>query len=194
MKCEECLRNLLDFVEGLLPHSEVDKIKEHLRHCDACRLNLEKIEKTLKILNEDKVPKLSDSRTGALFPLVMERIEERTLRIRKKRKLVYGFSFGFTLLLILFISVIGIQNRMQKDIYTFSFNPDRFVYESDDDVNTYLLKSLIESDTIITDIRIKVDEELVNKTNLTSLIYELSDEEIDQLVEKLKKTDFISML
>lgn len=194
MNCKEFSNRLMDYVEGLLPHSQEVGMNEHIKHCEVCRLRLEKIENTLTILKEDKVPQLSEAKKNILFPLVMERIEERSITRRRKRKLAYGLSFGFTLLLVFIISIISIQNRGRTDIYTLFFNPDRFIYESNSQVNSYLIETFIKDDTLITDIKNAVDEAWMDKSELAVLINELSEEEINKLVEKLKSIDFINML
>ena len=193
MNCKIFSNRLMDFVEGLLPHSEEVEMKEHIKYCKACRLKFEKIEKTLMILKEDRVPQLSEAKKQALFPMVMERIEKRII-IRRKRKWVYGLSFGFTLLLVFVISVIGIQNQKRADLYTIFFNPERFVYENDTLVNNYLLESIIEDDTLITIVKTAVNEEWVENSEMAVLINELSEDEINQLVEELRNIDFYDIL
>ena len=194
MNCKEFSNHLMDYVEGLLPHSQEAVMNEHIKHCDVCRLRLEKVKKVLAILKEDKVPQLSEAKKNALFPIVMERIEQRSVTTRRKRKWAYGLSFGLALILVFIISIIGIQNRGKTDLYTLFFDHDRFIYENDTNVNSYLLETFIKDDALITDITNEVDEAWMDKSELAVLINELSEEEINKLVEKLKSIDFKDML
>lgn len=61
-------------------------------------------------------------------------------------------------------------------------------------MNSYLIETFIKDDTLITDIKNAVDEAWMDKSELAVLINELSEEEINKLVEKLKSIDFINML
>ncbi|MCK4234759.1 zf-HC2 domain-containing protein [candidate division WOR-3 bacterium] len=190
MNCRDFSNRLMDFIEGLLPHHEENKMREHMNHCEICKSKFLQIERTLEIFKEDSVPQLRNAKKIALFPLVMEQIKERTIRVRKKRKWAYSLSFGFTLILVFIVSIIGIRNQRKTDYYTLFLNPDQFVYEDDKDVNNYLLKSLIKNDTIVTDLKNAIDEEWVNNAEMTILINELSDDEVNKLVEELKNLDF----
>jgi len=194
MNCKEFSNHLIDFVEGNLSSSEEIRMKEHIKKCDKCRLKLTKIKKTIALLKEDKVPPLGYAKKNALFPLVMERLEERTIIKRKKRKWAYGLSFGFSLILVFIISLMGIRNQRKTDFYAFSINPENFIYENDTLINNYICESLLENDTLILEIEDIINNEWMDSTRLTTLLNELSNDEMDKLEEKLKDVNFNDIL
>ena len=190
MNCEKCSKYLIDYVEGNLSHSEETVINDHLNTCKACTAQLEKIKGTLLIMKMDSLPHLTKVKKQALFPLIMERAEERTISARRKRRWTYSLSSGFALILIVIISVIGIRNQQKPDYYAVFFSPDRLIYEEDTVVNSYLVQSLTEKDTIITDIKEAADEAWIMNTELAALVDVLTDEELNHLVEKLETIEF----
>ncbi len=190
MNCEKWSKYLIDYAEGNLSHSEEMTINDHLNTCKACTEQLEKIKATLLIMKLDSIPHLSKVKKQALFPLIMERVQERTLSARRKRMWTYSLSSGFTIILILIISIIGIRNQQKPDYYRVFFNPDRFIYENDAAVNSYLVQSLTEKDTIITDIKEAADEAWIRNTELAALVDALTDEELNHLVERLEAIEF----
>jgi len=190
MECKKCSKYLIDYADGNLSHSEEMAISDHLNTCKACAERLEKIKRTLLIMKMDSIPDLSKVKKQALFPLIMERVQERTISARRKRMWTYSLSSGFALILILIISIIGIRNQQKPDYYRVFFSPDRLIYEEDTVVNSYLVQSLTEKDTIITDIKEAADEAWITNSELAALVDVLTDEELNHLVERLEAIEF----
>jgi hypothetical protein len=188
MTCKECSNLLIEYLEGLLPKSKQTLIKKHLGECKQCRNELEKLETTFTIMKKDSIPPLSRAKKRALFPMVMERVEEKA---KKRRKLWrYGLSFASALVIIFLVSLVVINNKKESDIYTVFTNPESIIYKNDSIINNYLLESIVEIDTIINGIRTNLDDELVENTQLASLVEQLSEDEVNELVQKLSTIDF----
>jgi hypothetical protein len=189
MKCTGFKEKLVDFIEELLPPSQMKEMEIHMEECPTCRRKWEEYTETFGLLSNTEVPQLSEAKKQALFPLVMERIEERILRRKRRMRWILSLSSAAVLIMISFVSIIHIQNQKKSDIYTIFFNPDNFAYEDDPYVNSYILTSLSEEDTTITDIRNAFSDEWAENTNLETIVDELSDEEIDELIEQLKQIE-----
>lgn len=189
MNCKECRQKLVDLVEGFLsPHEELH-LKEHVDQCPSCRKELDRLRNTLSLIEEDAVPPLSAAKRQALFPLVMERVAERTARIRRRNAFAYSFGSVFVLAALLTVSIIGFRRQQHTDYYTIFFNPQQVLYSDDVDVNQYVLESLIGDTTVTTEIRNVADDAWINNSELTSLVEDLSDEEVGALIEKLETFD-----
>jgi len=190
MNCSNFKNNLPDLLVECLPHSIREEMEKHLRRCGTCRLEYEKMQKTFITLKTDRVPRLSDAKRNTLFPLVMERIEKRTRQV-KKRKFSYALSFGFALILALVFTIVGIKSQKPTDYrYAFMTNLNSLIYQEDSTVTNYIATSLIENDTIISNIKNAIDKDIIEGSKLSSLVTELSSEEVNTLVEKLKNTNF----
>ncbi len=190
MNCNGFRHNCLFFLEGQLSRVIEKEMKEHLESCEACKSKYERMKKTFKLLRIDKVPLFGEPRKSALFPLVMEQVEERSKRTRR-RKYAFAWSFGFTMLLALISTIIGIKSQKPMDYqYAFMTNPNNLIYQEDSVVTNYIAESLIENDTLIKDVKTAIDNSIIQGSELSSLMMELSSEEISTLIEKLKNTNF----
>lgn len=189
MTCKDFSNRLIDYIEKLLPLSEMTEMEEHIKKCTECKKKWEEYKETLGLLSSASVPQLSDAKKQALFPLVMERIENRKIMRKRKLKWAYSISTVAVLIFISFVSVVHLQNQRKSDVFTIFFNPENFVYEDDPYVNSYIITSLSDEDTTITDIKNALSDEWAENTNLETIVDELSDEELDELIEKLKQTD-----
>lgn len=190
MNCTQCKKWFIDFIEELLPPDEELQVKEHIEQCPLCRKEFLRLQNTLSIMDSDTMPELSAAKRHALFPLVMERVSQRTAYIHRRNKFAYSFGSAFAVIAILLVSIIGIRNQRQTDYYAVFFNPDHILYSDDSEVNDYLLESLIKDDTIISDVKDVADDEWISNSELTSLVEDLSDDEIGSLIEKLETLDF----
>jgi hypothetical protein len=176
---------LIDLIEELLPPNDELKVKAHIEQCPLCKKELLRLKNTLSILETDAVPPLSPAKHQALFPLVMERVTQSTIRIRRRYKFAYGFGSAFLVIAIFIASIIGFRKQQQTDFYTVFFNPEHVIYSDDAAVNEYVLESLLDDGTVISEVRDVVDDTWINNSELTSLVDGLSEDEIGELIEKL---------
>jgi hypothetical protein len=177
---------LIEFIEKVLPSDEQRAVQEHIEQCPSCRKQLLRYKNTISIMQTDTVPRLSPAKQQALFPLVMECVRERTLRIRRRNRFVYSFASAFMVLSIFIISIIALQDRHETDYYTLFFNPEHIIYSDDAELNEYVLESLIGDRTVISEVDDAADDAWINSSQLTSLVDDLSEDEVNVLIEKLE--------
>jgi hypothetical protein len=189
MDCNRCREHLIEFTEGLLSRTEEAQIRAHVEHCRSCQAQLARIRKTLSLIEHDPLPRLSPARKHALFPLVMQNVAQRTRSVRQKRRWSYAFGSALAMAMVLIFSLVAFRNQRQTDYYTVFFNPDRLIYSDDSAINEYLLHSLIEDDATVSDMDIAVNEAWIRNSELDALVDDLSDDEIDKLIEKLETFD-----
>lgn len=189
MKCAQCKSQLVDFVESLLPPEDRLRVEEHIRRCPACRNELSRLQNTLAIMEGDVMPKLAPAKKQAIMPLVMERVTQITARRRRRNKYAYGFASALLLFALFTVAVIGFRNRSQTDYYELFFDPAHLIYSDDSAVNDYVLQSLLDDGTLIAEVREAADDAWIHNSALTSLVDELSEDEIGTLIEKLETFD-----
>lgn len=190
MTCKQCSSLLIDYVEGLLSPPEQDTIEKHLEECARCRKELKELEITFELLRKDNIAPLSRAKKTALFPLVMERVEQKKNIKARRKRWSYVFSFVSAMILIFLISIVVINKRKETGIYTVFTYPANIIYKNDSLIDNYVLESIVETDTIINDIRTDLDDELVENAQLTSLVEQLSEDEVNELVRKLRTIEF----
>ncbi len=189
MNCTQCKKWLIDLIEEVLPPDEELQAKEHIEKCPLCRKEFLRLQNTLSIMESDSMPELSVAKRQALFPLVMERVTHRTAHIHRRNKFIYSFASAFAIIALFIVSIIGFRKQHQTDYYTIFFNPENIMYSDDAAVNEYVLESLIEDRTVISKIHDVADDEWITNSELTSLVEDLSDDEIGALIEKLETLD-----
>ena len=186
MDCSRCREQLIEFYEGLLSPVDEGEVRAHIAHCPSCQAQLSQIQKTLSLVAHDTLPHLSPARKQALFPLIMESISQRSRAIRKKRRWSYGLSTACAMAIALILATVGLRNQEQTDYYTVFVNPDRLIYSDDAVVNEYLLYSLIEDDATVSNMRTVVNDAWISNSGMDALVDDLSDDELDKLIEKLE--------
>ena len=55
MNCKTIHKNLIFFLGNELPENEMEQIKSHITECDGCALFLEDLQKTLAVIDEEKM-------------------------------------------------------------------------------------------------------------------------------------------
>jgi Putative zinc-finger len=76
MDCKEVKETLYDFLTGRLEDDELQKVNDHVAHCEHCQKDLDQLKGTLALLDTWKAPELSPGfRAG-----VLESIEGRESR------------------------------------------------------------------------------------------------------------------
>ena len=191
MNCKEFKKYSIEFIEGTLPHPLMKEMETHLHKCEKCRLRLENLQKTIKLLKKDTaIPPLSRAKQNSLFPIVMQRIEKQRMKIRKIRVWTYSLSTGIAVVIISLLSILSIQKTRNNTIITFSINPNHLVYTEDTLVNNYIAEALIKNDTLFTQIENIEINGLETTSDINTLIEGLSTKEIDKLTNELKNINF----
>lgn len=75
MKCKTIHKNLIFFLEGDLPASEMEQITAHLSGCKECAAFAEEMRKTLFVLNQEKSPKVNPF----LYTRIKARLESQSM-------------------------------------------------------------------------------------------------------------------
>jgi hypothetical protein len=189
MKCTQCRQLLVAFIEKLLPPNEELGVEEHIAKCPLCGKELLRLKNTLSVMEQDTLSRLSPAKRQALFPLIMERVAHRSARIRLRNRFAYSFASAFAIISLFIISLIAFRSQQQTDYFTLFFNPQHLIYSDDAEVNEYVLESLIDDGTVISEVHDAVDDAWIENSALTSLVDDLSEDEIGTLIEKLETLD-----
>jgi hypothetical protein len=189
MKCTQSRQLLVAFIEKLLPLNEELGVEEHIAKCPLCRKEVLRLKNTLSVMEKDTLPRLSPAKRQVLFPLIMERVAHRSARIRLRNRFAYGFGSAFALISFFIISLIAFRSQQQTDYFMLFFNPQHLVYSDDAEVNEYVLESLIDDGTVISEIHHAVDAAWIDNSALSSLVDDLSEDEVGTLIEKLETLD-----
>jgi anti-sigma factor RsiW len=59
LSCAELVELVTDYVEGALTHDERERMEEHLRVCEGCRIHLDQMRRTIELtggLQPENVP------------------------------------------------------------------------------------------------------------------------------------------
>lgn len=186
MDCNECRKRLIDYIESLLPADESSQVTGHIEQCTQCRNELLRLRHTLTIMEHDSIPLLGPAKRQALYPLVMERVAQKTYRIRRRNRLVYSFGSALAIICIFIVSIIGFRSQRQTDYYALFFDPQHVIYSDDPEINSYVLETLIGDDALLAEVHDVARDAWIDNSKLTSLVDELSEEEIGTLMKKLE--------
>lgn len=85
MKCKEIKNNLYDFISNRLEEATSKEVEEHLEQCNECKPELEKLKKTLSILDHWDSPKLNEYFTNKVMSQIID--------IRRKRVTIFKKLF-----------------------------------------------------------------------------------------------------
>ncbi|MEO0190475.1 MAG: zf-HC2 domain-containing protein [candidate division WOR-3 bacterium] len=137
MKSCRYSKNIIDYIEGLMPLNERADFESHLKICSDCQKEVNEIKKLYEILNKDEVPELN----GIFF-------EDIRMRISKKEiyyKLPLWKIFGI-LVPMLTVFILILLNLKTEQMVEFSIPVSELL--DDEYLNSLLLDKIIDKKII----------------------------------------------
>lgn len=211
MRCKEIENLLSGYLEGSLDPTDREKVRQHLAECADCRLRLQEVENTLQLLSEDPIPEADESFWTGFVPQVRSRIdsdERPGPAVFPKPRFVLGFlSAVVVVALSLFLlnadhkktiqlpTDLSSQNILSE--YEASAYTSRLadILSSQDDESLAIQVFLSSSgDEELQSIETTLGEDYLNQRSLSSILRELSDQELRQIektVEILRVSDLL---
>lgn len=216
MKCKELKYDYLDFLKGKVSEELKSQIEKHLEECEKCKEEINKMRVLSRELDNYKVELPDNTYFINFIPKLNERLDVNKIKNKSKKALNYALSFSTLLSIVLvlfFLSQIGYKELP----YSISNNKN-IVEKTNNNVETPTIEEIepsvinyenYETGSLIQKIKNKelierkatqllasavIDEhgdEFFSRENLSSFIEDLSDEEVDNVINNLKTKDIL---
>lgn len=203
MRCKEIESLLPGYHESSLDPKDGEKVQEHLAKCASCRLKLDEIRNTLELLSKDGIPEPEESFWTNFLPRVRSGIESEQkpgLTISPRPRLVFGLVSAVVVVALSLFLFTADKKKMVEAPTNFSSESILSEYEasaytdqlaeilsSQDDESLAIevfLSSSGEEELESTE-RI-LEEDYLSQRSLSSILRELSDEELRQIEKSIK--------
>jgi hypothetical protein len=210
MKCKDIRYDYIDYVKGMLSDDKMSMIDDHLTNCESCRKEIEEIKNFSRTLDNYQVSTPNDSFFINFIPRLNERIDGRTKTSYSKKVVNFVLSFSTlssVIILVIILMQVGhqdittdtgiannvsIENPKIKENEPRTINYENYVRESL--ISDTKSKQKIEQKATETFASAALNEHgdvFLSRENIASLVNDLSDEEVDQVIEKLKTKDIL---
>lgn len=216
MKCKELKYDYLDYLKGKVSEELKSRIEKHLEECVKCKEEIDKMRVLSRELDNYKVELPDNTYFINFIPKLNERLDVNKIKNKSKKALNYALSFSTLLSIVLvlfFLSQIGYKELP----YSISNNKN-IVEKTNNNVETPTIEEIepsvinyehYETGSLIQKIKNKelierkatqllasavIDEhgdEFFSRENLSSFIEDLSDEEVDNVINNLKTKDIL---
>ena len=216
MKCKELKYDYLDYLKGKVSEELKSQIEKHLEECVKCKEEIDKMRVLSRELDNYKVELPDNTYFINFIPKLNERLDVNKIKNKSKKALNYALSFSTFLSIVLvlfFLSQIGYKELP----YSISNNKN-IVEKSNNNVETPTIEEIepsvinyehYETGSLIQKIKNKelierkathllasavIDEhgdEFFSREHLSSFIEDLSDEEVDNVINNLKTKDIL---
>jgi len=212
MRCKDLRFDLIDYVKGKLSPGQAAQIDNHLQECAGCRDELEDIKKFSVTLDNYKVDEPDENFFINFVPALNEKLSARKPKsfFTKTRSYALSFSTGISVIVLTVLlsrvahqpvitetvpvkeTVVQVETPKIEELEPSVINYEHYVSEN-------LLSKIENKETIekkaTKEIAAAVIEDqsdlLFSKENIASYIDNLSDEEVDKVIEKLKSKDIL---
>jgi hypothetical protein len=75
--CKDYVANLVDFIDGELPEELCEDIRQHIGHCNNCRIMVDSLRQTVTLCREGKKESLPPALSNRLQLLLKDRWERK---------------------------------------------------------------------------------------------------------------------
>jgi hypothetical protein len=123
MNCTECIENLVEYIEGLLPGSQKQAIEAHLRDCQKCRAELQEMTSLSKRITSDAKNRQSADFENAVFNRIIREQNQRlkqadriSRQLKVWRMIMKSKITKLTVAAAIIIAAVLIINTFQKPI------------------------------------------------------------------------------
>jgi hypothetical protein len=211
MRCKEIENLLSGYLEGSLDPTDRERVRQHLAECADCRLRVQDIENTLQLLSRDPVPEAGESFWTNFLPQVRSRIdsdERPGLAVFPRPRFVLGFLSAVVVValsLFLFnadhkkmvqpstdLSSEGILSEYEASPY---MNGLADILSSQDDESLAIEVFLSgKGDEDLQSTERILEEDYLGQRSLSSILRELSDEELRQIEKSVRALQVSDLL
>jgi len=213
MKCKDLQYDYVDYIKGMLSEEEKSRIDEHLSNCPRCRVEIEKMKNVSVVLDNYKVTEPGENFFINFIPALNLKISTRKENRIFKKAANFALSFSTVLSVIILMVILvktGNHNFTSDTTATVSalntgsetprieeIEPSIINYEN------YVHENLVSKIANETKIEQKATESLAaaainaqnsmlfSSDNLAAYVDDMSDEEVDEVIEKLKTKNIL---
>ena len=211
MKCKDFKYDFIDYAKGMISPEKKAVIDNHLLNCESCRKEMEDIKSFSLTLDDFKVSEPSESFFINFVPNLNEKITNRKAASYYKKAASYALSFStvFSIIILMFMLMqVGHQNITTEIAAVSStvqveapkideIEPSVISYENY--VQDNLFSKIKNKDKIekkateaLADAALQAQSEMIfSRDNIAAFVENLSDEEVDNVIEKLKTKDIL---
>jgi hypothetical protein len=201
MRCKEIQPLLVEYHDDSLDPEKREKVERHLAECENCRLSLKRIDELHRLLAEDSVPQPEESFWINFLPEVRSRIEAES---KPKFSLFPRPRLAFSLMSVLVVMVLSLflltgNERNVVELRTESIEesilPESDLYPYTDQLAEVLSEekelsidaflSNGEGEELELTERI-LEEDYLSEESTSSILSDLSVEELKQVEESIK--------
>ncbi|NIN00145.1 MAG: hypothetical protein GTO24_19340 [candidate division Zixibacteria bacterium] len=203
MRCKEIESLLPGYHESSLDPKDGEKVQRHLAECADCRLRLQEIRNTLQLLSKDGIPEPEESFWTNFLPRVRSGIESQEkpgFTIFPKPRLVFGLLSAVVVVALSFFLFSADKKKMVEvptNLSSESILPEYELSAYTDQLAEILSSQDGESLAIEVFLSSSGEEELesterileedyLSQRSLSSILRELSDEELRQIEKSIK--------
>lgn len=214
MRCKELRFDLVDYAKGMLSDDDKKRIERHISECEKCREELEEIRNTAVVLDSYRVELPDEPYFINFLPKLNQKIDNRKREPFFKKATKYALSFS-TMISVIIVTVILLQSGNRQFIPGSDGFNNGVISESVSDISineesepkvinyeNYVHEDLLSKIADESGIEKKATEALavaaINSSNdifsfssSESYVEDLSDNEIDKVIEKLKTKNII---
>jgi hypothetical protein len=210
MKCKDFRYDFIDYVKGMVSADKKDVIDNHLQVCGNCRKEIEEIKNVSTALDNFKISEPSESFFINFVPNLNEKIATRKVKSNYKKAINYALSFStvFSVIILVFMLMQVGQQNITTDQPVVSeaqvespkieeIEPSVISYENyvqDNLVSKIQNKEKIEkkaTEELASAVLTAQSDIIFSRDNIASFVENLSDEEVDNVIEKLKTKDIL---
>jgi hypothetical protein len=210
MKCKDCEELLIQYLENSLDAEERGRVERHLFECEACRISLQEMESTLRLLAGERVPQPEEGFWTNFLPQVRSKIgaeEKPGFTLFPKPRLVSGLVSVLVIVLLgVFLFNVG-QKRvgeLQTELSTesilseaeYSSTTEQLAEvlssEEDESIEVEVFLQSSEEELALTESIL--DDDYLSEKSLNSILGELSMQELKQIEESVKALQISDIL
>ncbi len=211
MNCREIEKDLIPYADGDLNDVRAEMIKSHLASCADCQAALQPIQQTLDMAKTYRVPVRSDQSASRMLVRIRSGIEQH--RKRYAFRLVPAMFATAALLLLMVIGLRDMETDFDEPIESdyLSVSNRIAVVAQDPELFDEVMTELMDIDVGVVSFNgtdrsppgkafertvgvqddpdpwIDYRDEYLRGVQIESLLYDLDDEEIDQVLKKIEE-------
>jgi hypothetical protein len=201
MQCKKIQPLLVEYHDDSLDPEKKEKVAQHLAECESCRLSLEKIEQLHRLLAEESVPQPEESFWTNFLPEVRSRIEAESkpkFSLFPRPKLAFGLMSVLVVMVLSIFLFTGNEKNVvelrtestaesilpQSDLTPYTDQLAE-VLSGDGELSIDAILSNSEGEEL--DLTEKIlEEDYLSEESASSILSDLSVEELKQVEESIK--------
>ncbi len=201
MRCKEIQLLLAEYHDNSLDPGKREKVAQHLTECENCRLSLEKIDQLHRLLAEESLPQPEESFWTNFLPEVRSRIEAKSkpgFSLFPKPKLAFGLMSVLVVMVLSIFLLTGNEKNLvefrtesmeesilpESDLFPYADQLAEVLSEEEElSIDAFLSNG--EGEELELTERI-LEEDYLSEESVSSILSDLSVEELKQVEESIK--------